>query len=163
MFDNISEIKPNFTSYLKYFDIKPVLRKTKNQQANASVERVHQVILNMLATKDTANKVLDYKYPWGETLSPIAWLLRASYNYTLNATPDQAIFARDIILNLASVVDSQVITEAKQRQVDIDNFRENARQVTHDSAIGNLVYMEINGIYRKLDYSTHGTGVITEV
>ena len=34
-----------------FFDIKPVLTSVKNPQANALVERVHQVILNMLVTK----------------------------------------------------------------------------------------------------------------
>ena len=45
-----------------------------------------------------------------------------------------------------SVVDWRVITAAKQWQVDIDNLQENARQVTHDYAIGDLVYVEMTGI-----------------
>ena len=62
-----------------------------------------------------------------------------------------------------SVVEWRVVTAANQRQVDIDNVRENARQVTHDYAIGNLVYVEMTGIYRKLDYSKQGSYIITEV
>ena len=57
MFDNLSEFKRDFTPLLKYFDIKPVLTKIKNPQANAPVEWVHQVILNMLVTKDLGNKL----------------------------------------------------------------------------------------------------------
>ena len=41
-------------------------------QANAPVDRVHQVILNTLVTKYDDNKVFDHIYPWGETLSLIA-------------------------------------------------------------------------------------------
>ena len=44
MFDNGYEFKQDFTSLLKDSDINPVLTKIKNPQANAPLERVHQVI-----------------------------------------------------------------------------------------------------------------------
>ena len=56
-----------------------------------------------------------------------------------------------MVFNLASVVYWRVVTAAKQQQVDIDNFQENARWVTHDYAIGGQIYVEITGIFRKLD------------
>ena len=46
-----------------------------------------------------------------------------------------------MLFNLASVIAWQVITAAKQRQVDIDNVRENNKRVTHDYAIGDQVYV----------------------
>ena len=72
-----------------------------------------------------------------ETLAHIVCEIRSSYHHTIMATPGQAVFGRDILFNLASGVYWRVVTAAKQRQVDIDNFRENARQVTHDYEIGN--------------------------
>ena len=48
------------------------------------------------------------------------------------ATPGQVVFGRDMLFNLASVVYWQVVTTATQRQVEIDNVRENDSQVTHD-------------------------------
>ena len=77
----------------------------------------------MLVTKDLDNKFFDNIYPWGETLASITWVIRASYCCTIMATPGQAIFGRDLLFNLASVVDWQVTTAAKQRQVGIDNIR----------------------------------------
>ena len=68
-----------------------------------------------------------------------------------------------MLFNLASVVDWRVATAAKQRKVDIDNIRENVKQVTHDYAIGNQVYAEMTGIYRKLDYKKQGHYIIPEV
>ena len=59
MFDNSSEFKRDFTPSLKEFDIKSVLISVKNPQANAMVEQVHQVILNMLVIKYLDNKVFD--------------------------------------------------------------------------------------------------------
>ena len=52
------------------------------------------------------------------------------------ATPGKAVFGRDILFNLASVVDRRVSTAVKQRQVEIYNVRENTKGVTHDYAIG---------------------------
>ena len=68
-----------------------------------------------------------------------------------------------MLFNLGSVVDWKVVTAAKQRQVDIDTVRENSKQVTHDYAICNQVYVEMTGIYRKLDYRKQGLYRITEV
>ena len=67
-------------------------------------------------------------------------------------TPGQAIFGRNMLLNLASAVDWQVVTAAKQRQVDIDTVIENAKWVTHEYAIGDQFYVEMTGICLKLDY-----------
>ena len=69
----------------------------KNPHANAPIERVHQVILNMIATKDLYNKVFDYIYAWNETLAYIAWVIRASYCRSVKATPGQVVFGRDMI------------------------------------------------------------------
>ena len=107
----------------------------------------------MLVIKDLDNKVFDYIDPWGENLASIAWSIRASYHRTIQATPGQAIFGKDMIFNLTSIVDWCVITAVKQRQVDINNDRDNARRITHDYAIDGLVYVEMTGIYHKLDYN----------
>ena len=117
------------------------------------MDQVHQVILNMLDTKYLSNKVFDYIYPWGENLAYIAWAIRASYRHTIQATPVQSVFGRDIIFNLVSVVYWKVITSDKKRQVDIDNVQENARRVMHGYTIVNIVYVEMTGIYRKLYYN----------
>ena len=82
---------------------------------------MHQVILNILVTQDLYNKVFDYIYPWGETLAYVEWKIRASYHITIQTTPGQYVFGRDMIFNVASVVDRKVITSEKQQQVDIDN------------------------------------------
>ena len=65
----------------------------------------------------------------------------------------QDIFGRYIIFNLMSFVDWLAVNAETKRQVDIDNVWGNARPVTHDYAIGNQVYVEITGIYHKLDYN----------
>ena len=146
MFDNGYEFKRYFTPLLKDFDTKPVLTSVNNPQANAPVERVHQVILNMLVTKDSDKKVFDYIDLWGDTILSLAWEIRASYHRTIMAMPDQAVFGIYMLFNLVSVVDWRVVTAAKQRQLNIDNVRENAKRITHDYAIDDQVYVEMTGI-----------------
>ena len=77
----------------------------------------------MIITKDFDDKVFNYVYPWGETSAYIAWEIRASYHCTIEATPYQAVFGRDMIFNPVSGIDWKVITAKKQRQVYIDNVR----------------------------------------
>ena len=117
----------------------------------------------MIVTKDLDNNIFDHIYPWGEILSYIAWVIRASYHRTIISTQGKAIFVRDMLINLASVVDWLVANAAKQQQVDIYNFRGNTMQVMHNYAIGDQVYMEMTGIYRKLNYIKQGLYIIIEV
>ena len=132
-------------------------------QAKATLEQVHQMILSMLVTKALDNKVFKHIDSWGENLESIAWKIRASYHHTIMATPSQAVFVRDMIFNLAPVVYWQVVATVKMRHMDIDNVQENSRQVTHEYEIGDQVYVEMTGIYRKFDYRKQGPYIITEV
>ena len=124
---------------------------------------MQQVLINMLVIKDILYKVFDYIDLWGENLKYIAWEIRASYPCTIKVTSGQASFVRDRIFNLASGLYWQVTTAEKQRHVDMDNIQENARRVKHDYANGILVYVEMTGIYRKLDYSKQVLYRITAV
>jgi hypothetical protein len=102
-----------------------------NPQANAPVEQVHQVIHNMICTKDLHNRVFDYIDPWGEILSTIAWAKRASYHSMLGATPVQLVFRRDMIFNIKTIIDWRMITAHEQKQVIKDNLRENKGWIDH--------------------------------
>ena len=86
----------------------------------------------MLVTKDIDNKVFDRIYPWGETIAYISWAIRDYYHCTIMSTPGKAVFGRDMLFDLVSVVDWKVATAEKQRQVDIDNVRGNDKRSTYD-------------------------------
>ena len=68
-----------------------------------------------------------------------------------------------MVFNLSTVVDWKAITARKQAQVDRDNLRENANRVSHDYAIGDQVYVKIDGIKRKLDNKKRGPYRITQI
>ena len=90
---------------IKDFDIKPVLTTIKNPKNIALLERVNQLILNMLVIKYHVNKVFDYIDTWDETIESISWEIRASYNQTTKATTGQAVCGIYMIFNLTSVID----------------------------------------------------------
>ena len=163
IFDNGSEFKKDFVPLLTSFDIKPVCTTVENPQANGPVERVHQVIHNMMVTKDLGNTIFDYIDPWGEILTSVAWAIRASHHSTFNATPAQLVFGRDMIFNLSTIINWQTTLNDKQTQVDRDNLRENSRRTAHDYAVGEQVFVKIKGVKRKLDPPKKGPYTITDV
>ena len=107
------------------------------------MEQVNKLILNMLVTKNLDNKLFDYIDSLGETLAYIVWEIMASYYRTIKALLGQSVFGKEMISNLASFLCWKVITDGKQRQVDIDNARENDRQFMHECIVGDLVYVEM--------------------
>ena len=99
VFDKGSGFKIDFTLLIKYFAITPICTSINNPQSNAPVERIHQVIYNMIVTKDIDRKICDYIDPCEGTLASLAWVLRASYHCTLGFTPGQTVFGRGMLFN----------------------------------------------------------------
>ena len=165
IFDNGSEFKRDFVPLLRDFDVSPVCTTVKNPQANAPVERVHQVIRNMMVTKDLSERVLDHIDPWGPILSSIAWAIRASYHNTLQATPAQLVFGRDMIFNIATVVDWRAIHNRKVTQVLRDNTRENNKRIEHVYNVDDYVYVvrDKDDVSRKMTAPKMGPYTVTDV
>ena len=134
-------------------------------QANAPVERVHQVIRNMIVTKDLSDRILDYIDPWGGILSSIAWAIRASYHNTLQATPAQLVFGRDMIFNMTTAIDWHAIHNRKQTQILRDNERENSKRIAHEYNVGDRVYVVRNkdDVSRKMTAPKTGPYAVTDV
>ena len=63
VYDHGSEYKSHFKELILDYGIKPSPTTAKNPEANAIVERVHQVVQNMLRTKDLNNHTFDYHNP----------------------------------------------------------------------------------------------------
>ena len=90
----------HFLTLLKKIDIKPKPITVENPQGNSPVERIDQVVQNMIKTKELDKFVFDYIDPWAEVLSSVTWAIRTLYHSTLNATPAQLVFGRDMLFNI---------------------------------------------------------------
>ena len=163
IFDNGSEFKMHFMALLEDFDIKPKPTTVENPQGNSPVERIHQVVQNMIKTKELDKLVFDYIDPWAEVLSSVAWAVRSSYHSTLQATPAQLVFGRDMLFNMKKAINWKLITENKRKQIARDNERENAGRIAHPYKVGDEVLHLKKGIKRK--YSRHKSDpcTVTEV
>ena len=71
---------------------------------------MHQVIYNMLVTKYLDKLLFYYIKPWSLTLAYLAWLVREYHLCILKYTPGQAVFGRDTIVNLTSIIDCLVVS-----------------------------------------------------
>jgi hypothetical protein len=128
-----------------------IIRKlitTRNPQANSMVERAHQTIGNMIATKNITGKRSLPDGSWAGILSAVAFAMRATLHTTLRATPMQLVFNRDAIHNIRFEADWQYIKERRQRVIVQNNDRENAKRVPHTYSINDEVMVE-QGQHRK--------------
>ena len=76
-----------------------------NPQANAILERFHQVLGDMLHTKNLQEYDFDKIDPWSELLALVAWAIHSTHHTTLQSTLDQLVFRRDMLLNIKFIVD----------------------------------------------------------
>ena len=107
--------------------VKPIT--SRNPQANAILERVHQTIGIILRIVKVQNMVLDDKNPWESILASTIFALRATVHTTTQYTPAQLIVGRDSNINRHKV-DWETIRKRKQILINKGNERENRNQIS---------------------------------
>jgi len=114
----------------------------RNPQANAIVERIHQVIANMIRTFELENNYLDEDDPWKGILSATAFAVRSTFHTTLRKSPGQLVFGRDMILNIKHVANWEFIRKRKQDLIEKNNIRENATRIPYVYKKGDKVLLK---------------------
>jgi hypothetical protein len=131
----------------------------KNPQANGVLERVHQVLGQMLCTDeiDMADSV---------TLNDInvfldnaAWAICSTYHTVLKASPGAAIFGRDMLFDIPVVADWHKIEGQKQSLTNRGNQRENAKHVDYDYKVRDKVLLIYEGINADVEWNNLVSGV----
>ena len=87
------------------YGIKRKPTTVRNPQANAILERVHQVIGQMLRTAeiDMAKSVVPDDID--VFINNAAWAIRSTYHTVLKASPGAAIFGRDMLFDIPFLAD----------------------------------------------------------
>jgi transposase InsO family protein len=144
VFDRGSEFKAEVTEMLRNdYGIKVKTTTTRNPQANAIIERVHQTIGNMIKTFQVYdNDALDDGDPWSGILAAVMAAVRSTFSTTTQATPMQLVFGRDTILNTKFMADWNYIHQRKQKLIEENNRRENAKRILHTYRIGDKVLVK---------------------
>jgi len=114
---------------------------TANPQANAVVERIHQVIGNMLRSLDleTCYLMPPPSDPFEGIIAAISFAIRSTWSTTMRATPGQLIFGRDMLLNVQHLVNWHYMQTRRQRIAVENNARENSRRIPHEYKVGDKV------------------------
>jgi hypothetical protein len=110
---------------------------------------------------------LDEEDPWKGIISATAFAVRATYHTTLQKSPGQLVFGRDMIFNVKHVANWEYIRARKQNIIKNNNKRENAKRTPHTYRINDKVMLKIGnehkyetpykGTYTIQTFNTNGT------
>jgi transposase InsO family protein len=154
--------------------LKPIT--TRNPQANAIIERVHQTIGNIIRTFNVQS--MDSDDPWTGILAATMFAVRATYHTTLQASPMQLVFGRDAILNIKHISNWEHIRQRKQTRINENNKRENKSRRAHTYSLGDKILvkarknskheLEYDGPYEITQVNDNGTvrfqkGIVNDV
>jgi hypothetical protein len=121
----------------------------KNPQANGILERVHQVLGQLLCTAelDMADSVtLDDVDVF---LDNAAWAIHSTYHTVLKASPGAAIVGCNMLFDIPFVADWHKIGEQRQTLTDRGNQRENAKRIDYNYKVGVKVLLINEGILHR--------------
>ena len=155
IYDNGSEFKLHFEDLCDSYGLKRKPTSIKNPQANAILERVHDVVMNMIRTSelDMADSVAPSDID--AVLTNAAWAIRSTYHTVLKASPGAAIFGRDMLFDIPYIADWNKIGDYRQRQADLNNLRENKKRIDYDYKVGDKILVRKDGILRKAESRWH--------
>jgi len=154
--DNGSEFKWLFRELCANMGINPKPSTDYNPQSNAIIERVHQVLGNALRTFELENRELEEKDPFEPFLTATAYAIRSTFHTTLQATPGQLVFGRDMILPIKFKANWAAIALRKQARINQSNKKENSKRIPHEYNIGDKVLLEKPGKVRKMSAQRTG-------
>jgi transposase InsO family protein len=128
-FDRGSEfIGQDFQKMIKEdYAIKAKRITVRNPQTNAIVERVHQVVGNIIRTFELESNYLDEEDPWKGILSATAFAVQSTFHTSLRNTPGQLVFGRDMIYNIKHEANWDLKKKRKQQLIEKKNEAENAK------------------------------------
>ena len=125
VYNNGSEFKSNFEYLCDSYGIKRKPTTIKNPQANAILERVHQVLGQMLRTAEI--NMADSVTPDDVDLflDNMAWAICSAYHTVLEASPGAAVFGWDMLCDIPFIADWNKIGDYRQHQTDLNTARKN--------------------------------------
>ena len=135
---------------------------TRNPQANAVVERIHQVLANMVRTFELEDKYLDADDPWKGILSAVAFAVRSTIHTTTQSSPAQLVFGRDMMLNITHKANWEFIRARKQEIINKNNVKENRTRIPHKYKVGDKVLLK-RGTENKYEIPFSGPHLVTNV
>ena len=143
------------------YGIKKSTITTRNPQANAILERVHQTLGNIIRTFSFED--LEDENPWSGIISAAAFAIRATVSTTTEKSPMQLVYGRDAILNIKHTADWTRIKKRKQEVIKQNNIRENKKRIKHTYQVGDKILISADPKKPKFDKEYLGPFPIVQV
>jgi hypothetical protein len=102
----------------------------------------HLTLNDSLRTAEIDGREMDEKDPWEPFLSSAAYAIRYKFHTTLQETPGQLVFGRDMVLPITFMADWGAIEQQRQKEMGRNNRRENASRISHDYKVGDKVLLK---------------------
>jgi hypothetical protein len=118
IYDNGSKFNLNFEALCDSYRVKRKPTSIKNPQANAILERIHQVVMAMVCTSEInmADSVASSDIDAVPT-NP-SWAIFSTYHMVLKASSGATIFGRDMMFDIPFIADWKQIGDYRQCQTD---------------------------------------------
>ena len=120
---------------------------SENPMYNAVLERIHQVLGNLVWNFNISQTYVDEDDPWTVILAAVAFVICSTNNRQKGYSPGQLIFSCDIIVLIKQRVDWELIRQQNQMQINKDNIPENIHRVDHDYKVGDNVLITNHTVY----------------
>jgi hypothetical protein len=135
----------------------------KNPQANAILEHLHQVLVQMLRTSKLDMAKIITPDDVDVFLDNTAWAIHSTYHTVLKASPGAAIFEHGMLFNIPFIANWNTIGDYRQRQTDLNMARKNSKQGNYYYKFGDKVLLTQEGILHKAEspYSKEPWTIIT--
>jgi hypothetical protein len=154
--------KPFIKMIKEDYAIKAKPITVRNPQANAKVERVHQVMGNIIRTSEFESNYLDEEDPWKGILNATAFAVQSTFHTTLRNTPGQSVLGRDMTFNIKHEANWEFFRKRKQQLIEKNNKAENVKQIDHNYNVGDKVLIT-RGTVNKYEAPYEGPYTITKV
>ena len=134
-----------FQTLLAQAGIRDATATTKNPQANAICERMHQTVANIIRTSLRANPPLNMQQAQSivdDALATTMQGLRCATSRVLGISPGALVFQRDMFLDLPIVADLVATRDKRQVIVDDNLRRQNLKRRFFDYTVGQQVMIK---------------------
>ena len=161
--DNGIHFKKYFAELLNNYGLTRKISLEYNPQSNGIIERVHQVLANVLRTFELEKEELEGPNKWEPFLTAAAYAIRSTHHTTLGASPVQLVFGRDMFLPMKFVADWALIQLRKQSVINKSNRRENQSRIAYEYQKGDKVLIHTPGKLPKLRVPRKGPFEVVNV
>ena len=143
MYDNGNEFPgQGFQDILEKHKVKRRATTVKNAQSNRICERMHQTMLNVLKVYAKTTRTDGYdqvRHLMEHAIAACVHATRIAVNHTMQHTPGEIVFQRDMLLDIPVIADLVAIRQRKQLLIDENLRRQNEKRIEYHYKVGEYV------------------------